>query len=284
MQSACGRVGQIASSERTPHGVVHECAACDVAGGLGQAASLTGKDAMTTESGQAAARPVGTLVDPLPSGRTPGRVPLVGAEVRLEPVDAGAHAESLFRLSHGRPEDAVLWTYLAYGPFADPAAFERWLEERARSQDPLFFAIVDLAGGEAAGMASYMNVVPANGSIEIGHIWFAPALQKSRAATEAIYLLARHAFEELRYRRLEWKCDALNAASIRAARRFGFTYEGTFRQHMVVKGRNRDTAWFALLDRDWPAQRAAFERWLAPENFDSDGRQRVALSALTSAR
>ena len=124
-------------------------------------------------------------------------------------------------------------------------------------------------------MASYLNIVPAIGSIEIGHIWFAPTLQKTRAATEAIYLLTRHAFEELGYRRLEWKCDALNEASMRAARRFGFTYEGTFRQHMIVKGRNRDTAWFALLDRDWPQHRAAFERWLAPENFDADGRQRV---------
>jgi RimJ/RimL family protein N-acetyltransferase len=227
---------------------------------------------------------VGTPVDPLPSGRRPERAPLAGGHARLEPVDAGAHGQSLYRRSHARPEDAVLWTYLAYGPFAEQGAFERWLGERARSEDPLFFAVVDLSGGEAAGMASYMNVVAANGTIEIGHIWFAPALQKSRAATEAIYLLARHAFEDLGYRRLEWKCDALNAASMRAARRFGFTYEGTFRQHMVVKGRNRDTAWFAMLDREWPAQRTAFERWLAPENFDVDGRQRVALSALTGAR
>jgi RimJ/RimL family protein N-acetyltransferase len=209
---------------------------------------------------------------------------LAGGEVRLEPVDAGAHAASLYRRSHGRPADAALWTYLAYGPFADQGAFAAWLDERAGSQDPLFFAIVDLASGEAAGMASYLNIAPANGAVEIGHIWFAPSLQKSRAASEAIYLLARHVFDELGYRRLEWKCDALNAPSIRAARRFGFSYEGTFRQHMVVKGRNRDTAWFALLDRDWPLRRAAFERWLAPENFDEGGRQRVALSALTSSR
>ena len=239
---------------------------------------------MAGHSGQAAVRPVGPPVEPLPSGRRPERAPLVGVHVRLEPVDARAHAESLFRLSHARPEDAVLWTYLAYGPFAGQDAFAAWLEERARSEDPLFLAIVERASGAAAGMASYMNIVPANGSIEIGHIWFAPSLQRSRAASEAIYLLARHVFEELGYRRLEWKCDALNAASIRAARRFGFSYEGTFRQHMIVKGRNRDTAWFALLDREWPLQRAAFERWLAPENFDPDGRQRVALSALISPR
>ena len=239
---------------------------------------------MATPPKHLAAAPVGPPVEPLPSGRGPERAPLAGVEVWLEPVEASAHAASLYRLSHAQPEDFALWTYLAYGPFADAAAFERWLAERARSRDPLFFAIVDAASGGAAGMASYLNIVPANGSIEIGHIWFAPPLQKTRGATEAIYLLARHAFDELGYRRLEWKCDALNAPSIRAARRFGFTYEGTFRQHMVVKGRNRDTAWFALLDRDWPAQRAAFERWLTPDNFDQEGRQRVALSSLTVAR
>ncbi len=229
-------------------------------------------------------KPVGPVIDPLPSGRAPARAPLRGAHARLEPLDAAAHAKSLYRLSHARPEDAALWTYLAYGPFPDPDAFARWLEERSRSSDPLFFAILDRASGEAAGMASYLNIVPANGCIEIGHIWFAPSLQRTRAASEAIFLMMRHALDDLGYRRLEWKCDALNAASRRAAIRFGFSYEGTFRQHMIVKGRNRDTAWFALIDRDWPAVRAAFERWLAPANFDPDGRQRVPLSALTAAR
>ncbi len=239
---------------------------------------------MATEPKLFPAAPVGPPVEPLPSGRAPERAALAGAHVRLEPVEVAAHGERLYRLSHARPEDAALWTYLAYGPFADQDAFERWLGERARSRDPLFFAVVDQATGEAAGMASYLNIVPANGCIEIGHIWFAPALQKTRAATEAIFLLARQVFDDLGYRRLEWKCDALNAASRRAAGRFGFSYEGTFRQHMIVKGRNRDTAWFALLDRDWPVVRAAFERWLAPANFDAAGRQRNALSALTATR
>jgi RimJ/RimL family protein N-acetyltransferase len=239
---------------------------------------------MTADAGEAALRAVGPPVEPRPSGRAPARTPLAGAQVRLEPVDARAHAESLYRRSHGRPRDAALWTYLAYGPFADQRAFAAWLEERARSRDPLFFAIVEQASGEAAGMASYLNIVPAHGCIEIGHIWFAPLLQRTRAATEAIFLLARHVFDDLGYRRLEWKCDALNAASMRAARRFGFAYEGTFRQHMVVKGRNRDTAWFAMLDREWPTIRAGFERWLAEDNFDGAGRQRVALGALTSNR
>jgi RimJ/RimL family protein N-acetyltransferase len=227
---------------------------------------------------------LGEPVDPLPPGRAPEREPLQGIQVRLEPVDVAAHAASLYALSHARSEDAALWTYLPYGPFAERAAFERWLAERARSEDPLFFAVIEAQSGRASGMTSYLNIVPANGSIEIGHIWFAPPLQKTRGATEAIFLMMRHVFDDLGYRRLEWKCNALNQASMRAARRFGFTYEGTFRQHMVVKGRNRDTAWFALLDREWPAVRAAFERWLDPANFDAAGRQRTSLSALMPDR
>jgi RimJ/RimL family protein N-acetyltransferase len=223
---------------------------------------------------------IGPIVEPLPSGRVPERRALHGGAVRLEPVGVAAHGASLYRLSHARPEDEALWTYLPYGPFPDQGAFETWLAERAGSEDPLFFAVVEHGSGAAAGMASYLNIVPANGCIEIGHIWFAPPLQRTRAATEAIFLMMRHAFDDLGYRRLEWKCNALNEASKRAARRFGFTYEGTFRQHMVLKGRNRDTAWFSLLDREWPAACAAFERWLAPANFDPAGRQRTSLSAL----
>jgi RimJ/RimL family protein N-acetyltransferase len=224
--------------------------------------------------------PVGDPVEPLPSGRGPERAPILGKYARLEPLDPKRHATSLFALSHARGQDAALWTYLAYGPFADQGAFEVWAGERARSCDPLFFAIVDEASGAASGMASYLNIVPANGTIEIGHIWLSPPLQKTRAATEAIFLMIRHAFEDLAYRRIEWKCDALNEASKRAALRFGFSYEGTFRQHMVVKGRNRDTGWFAMLDREWPAVREAFECWLSPENFDPAGRQRTSLAAL----
>jgi RimJ/RimL family protein N-acetyltransferase len=227
---------------------------------------------------------VGAAVDPLASRRAPERKPLPGEYTRLKPVEVAAHAASLYALSHTKAEDAALWTYLAYGPFADQGAFERWLAERARSEDPLFFAVIDRQSGRASGMASYLNIVPDMGCIEIGHIWFAPLLQKSRAATEAIFLMMRQVFDDLGYRRLEWKCNALNEASMRAARRFGFTYEGTFRQHMVVKGRNRDTAWFSLLDREWPAVRSAFERWLAPDNFDAAGRQRTSLSALMQSR
>jgi RimJ/RimL family protein N-acetyltransferase len=207
--------------------------------------------------------------------RTPERAPLQGETVRLEPVDPARHAADLFTPSEGAPS---LWDYLAYGPFENQAVFTDWLKERAASSDPLFYAIVDRTSGRAQGMASLMRIKPEHGVIEVGHIWFAPALQRTRQATEAIYLLARHVFDDLGYRRFEWKCDSLNAPSRRAAERFGFVFEGIFRQHMVVKGRNRDTAWFSITDGEWPARRAAFETWLSPENFDSDGRQRRSLA------
>jgi RimJ/RimL family protein N-acetyltransferase len=217
--------------------------------------------------------PVGVRVAWQPVA-APRREPLVGRTVRLEPVDPARHAGDLHALSAGTPR---LWTYLGYGPFADAVAFQQWLETCAPQQDPLFFAVVDAATGHASGMVSYLRIAPATGVIEIGDIWFAPALQKTRQATEAIFLLMRHAFDDLGYRRLEWKCDSLNAASRRAAARFGFTFEGVFRQHMIVKGRNRDTAWFAILDGEWSAIRAGFERWLDDANFDEAGLQRSPL-------
>ncbi len=223
-----------------------------------------------------------------PSGRPLEGTVLAGRYARLEPLDPARHAEQLYGSSHGpgpdgAPADGSLWTYMSYGPFSDAAAMRAWLEVVAASPDPLFFAVIDGATGRAGGMASYLRYDPANGVVEIGHIWFAPALQRSRAASEAIFLLQRHALEWLGVRRLEWKCDAQNAASRRAALRYGFAYEGIFRQHMVVKGRNRDTAWYALLDGEWPAVRENFARWLAPDNFDAAGRQKLALSALTGA-
>jgi RimJ/RimL family protein N-acetyltransferase len=216
--------------------------------------------------------PIGPALDwstaPLPQKRT-----LAGRYVRLEPVDASRHADDLFELSRASP---AIWVYLGYGPFADLASFRSWLGARAAESDPLFFTIVDAASGHASGMASFLRIIPGDGVIEIGHIWLVPAIQRSRQATEAIFLLMREAFA-LGYRRLEWKCNALNAPSRRAALRFGFTFEGIFRQHMIIKGRNRDTAWFAMMDHEWPATRAGFERWLAPENFDAAGCQRVRL-------
>ena len=213
---------------------------------------------------------------------TPGRNALDGTLVRLEVLDPERHAESLFTSSHGEGT-GQLWKHLPYGPFASQDEFTAWLGQRSASSDPLFFAVVDRESMRALGMASFLRIEPAHGVIEIGHIWFAPALQRTRHATEAIYLLAKHAFDDLGYRRLEWKCDSLNEPSRRAADRFGFTYEGVFRQHMVVKGRNRDTAWFAMTDGEWPLRRAAFEAWLAPENFDENGRQRKSLAAIRAS-
>jgi RimJ/RimL family protein N-acetyltransferase len=212
--------------------------------------------------------------------RRPERAPLAGETVRLEPVDPDRHAVDLFRSSKDAP---ALWDYLAYGPFPNQQVFADWLKERAASDDPLFYAVVDLESGTARGMASFMRFKPDSGVIEIGHIWFAPALQRTRQATEAIYLMAHHAFDDLGYRRLEWKCDALNQPSRRAAERFGFVFEGVFRQHMVIKDRNRDTAWFSIIDGEWPVLRAGFEAWLAPDNFDGEGRQRRSLGEIRVA-
>jgi RimJ/RimL family protein N-acetyltransferase len=206
----------------------------------------------------------------------PDRAALDGDSVRLEPLDPSQHGDDLFEETIGADSS---WDYLGYGPFAGRDDFVRWLEQRAPLDDPLTFAIVDRDSRRASGLASFMRIDRANGVIEIGHIWLSPRLQRTRQATEAIYLMSRHAFE-LGNRRLEWKCDALNAASRRAAERFGFVFEGIFRQHMVIKDRNRDTAWYSILDTEWPSRRAAFETWLSPDNFDSDGRQKHALAAL----
>ena len=216
-----------------------------------------------------------------PAGAPP-RTALNGDLVRLEVLDPDRHAETLFTASHAAGAER-LWEHLPYGPFGSQDEFTAWLKDRAASADPLFFAVVDGESMRALGMASYLRVVPEHGVIEIGHIWFAPAIQRTRQATEAIFLLARHALDDLGYRRLEWKCDSLNEPSRRAAERFGFTFEGVFRQHMVVKGRNRDTAWFSMTDGEWPVRRAALEAWLAPENFDGAGRQRRTLSDVREA-
>ena len=212
-----------------------------------------------------------------PARARPAREVLTGPRVRLEPVDPARHAADLHEASLGDPR---LWDHLPYGPFADVAALREHLARQAASEDPLFFAVVDAATGRAVGIVSYLRIEPAHGCIEIGHIWFGAPLQRTPAATETIYLLARHAFDDLGNRRFEWKCDAANVRSRRAAERFGFTFEGVFRQHQIVKGRNRDTAWYAMLDGEWPAIRAAFEAWLAPENFDASGAQRRSLEAL----
>jgi RimJ/RimL family protein N-acetyltransferase len=219
-------------------------------------------------------RTVGPIVERKPPGLLPDLRDLPGKWMRLEPI-AVAHAPSLYKNFAGRDES--IWTYLGYGPFVDYDAFERWLTERIVSRDPWFYCFVAAQSNEALGMGAFMRADAANGVIEIGHIWMTPGLQRTREATEAIYLMMKHCFDDLGVRRLEWKCDALNAPSRRAAKRFGFTFEGEFRQHFIVKGRNRDTAWFSIIDSEWPLIRQGFEAWLEPANFDAQGRQKATL-------
>jgi len=200
-----------------------------------------------------------------------------GRAVRLERLDPARHAAEVHA---GNMADDSIWDYMPQGPFATEGQWRAWAEGVAGKDDPWFYALRDLSTGLACGVASYLRIAPEAGSIEVGWITLAPALQRTAAATEAMALMMAWAFDA-GYRRYEWKCDALNAASRRAAERLGLSYEGVFRQATVVKGRNRDTAWFAAIDAEWPALRAAFADWLAPANFDAEGRQRVALSALT---
>ena len=209
----------------------------------------------------------------------PPHASLSGRFVTLEPLDAARHADDLWPALQGPDADPAQWQHMVYGPFASRANFDAWLAGCTRGSDPLFFAVREQASGRVLGQLALMRITPAHGCIEIGHVLFGRALQRTPGASEAVYLLARLVFE-LGYRRLEWKCDAENARSRRAAERLGFVAEGLFRQHMVVKGRNRDSAWYALLDGDWPRCRAAFERWLAADNFDAGGRQRQSLAAL----
>jgi RimJ/RimL family protein N-acetyltransferase len=221
---------------------------------------------------------LGALVNAAPA-RRPRRTTLDGRAVRVVPLDPSAHADALFDGTRG-PENERLWLYLFDGPFPTRVAFDSHLKQMGKSEDPLFFAILDQPSGEAVGYAAYMRIEPAHRVIEVGSILFTPRLQRTLGATEAMYLMARHVFEDLGYRRYEWKCNALNAPSRSAAERLGFTFEGIFRQHMIIKGRNRDTAWFSMLESEWPKRKVAFERWLDPSNFDANGRQKISLSAL----
>ncbi len=201
-----------------------------------------------------------------------------GRTVSLEPLSAASHTADLWQAVQGHDE---VWAYLADGPYAGEADLKRALMEKQAGAAALFFAILPRTSGRAEGYASYMRMDPAHGVIEVGNILLAPSLQRTIAATEATYLMARHIFEDLGYRRYEWKCNANNAPSRRAALRYGFKFEGIFRQHMIVKGQNRDTAWFSMLDSEWPARKAAFEAWLDPANFDATGKQRKSLVQLS---
>ena len=219
-------------------------------------------------------QPIGFPLADWQAAEFPPRLPLNGRYAQLEPLEASKHAEDLFE---AYSVDDKIWTYLPYGPFDSLAAFAQWLVPMTKQKDPIFFAILDAKSKKAIGVASYLRISPLDGVIEVGHINYSPFLQKTPAATEAMYLMMRYVFDTLAYRRYEWKCDALNTGSQAAARRLGFQYEGTFRQATIYKGRNRDTAWYSILDSEWPVLKASFEAWLEPENFDLDGNQKASL-------
>lgn len=223
-------------------------------------------------------QPIGFSLPGWQPPSVPDRQILQGQYCRLEPLDSDRHAAQLYA-AH-QVDDASHWTYLAYGPFENEQDYASWMRGICATNDPLFFAVLDLPEQRPLGVASYLRITPSSGSIEVGHIHYSHALRLSRAGTEAMYLLMRAAFQ-MGYRRYEWKCDALNEPSRRAAERLGFRYEGTFRQATVYKGRNRDTAWYAIIDKDWPRIETAFQTWLAPDNFDEQHCQRVRLSELT---
>ena len=230
------------------------------------------------KTGQTISQPVGFPVDPKPAPM-PGSAVLKGRFGQIERLDASRHAAGLWRILSG---DDSAWTYMFYGPFSGAGAFSDFLGKIAVLENQIYYAICD-RDGRPQGWASLMEIRPADRVIEVGSIVYGPGLRRTPLATEAQYLLARYVFETLGYRRYEWKCDALNARSRRAAERFGFSFEGIFRQHRIVKARNRDTAWFAMLDSEWPRVKAAFETWLDDRNFDAAGRQRRSLRDIRNA-
>lgn len=237
---------------------------------------VTEQPFVRTPSGEPVIRTPGALV--------PARTPLIGRHIRLELLNPERHATALYQASHGSDAARLVWDYLPAGPWSDAAAFTAWLRTQAALFDRVAFALCPTQTSVATGMASYLDIHPLDGVIEIGSIWFAPALQRTRAATEALLLLLTYAMDELGYRRMQWRCNALNAKSRSAARRLGFRFEGVFYNHMVVKGRNRDTAWYSILDEEWPELREIISTWLDDANFDADGAPRRSLAALTGQR
>lgn len=231
----------------------------------------------TNELGQPIGHPLGDWKAP----PRPPREPMLGRFCQIETIDPSRHAADLHAANRS-DELGRLWTYMSYGPFASFAAYETWMKHTCLGEDPMFHAIVDVKSGRALGVASYLRIDPGNGSIEVGHICYSPPLQRTPLATEAMFLMMQRAFA-LGYRRYEWKCDALNEPSRRAALRLGFTFEGVFRQATHYKGRNRDTAWYSIIDAEWPRLRSAYEAWLAPTSFDDQGRQRASLQSLMDA-
>jgi RimJ/RimL family protein N-acetyltransferase len=222
-------------------------------------------------------QPIGARLEDWTGAREPDRETIVGLRCRLEALDADLHAAAL-HAAYGENRDGRNWTYLPYGPFETEREYVDLVRGLLTLGEPCFFAIVDASSGAPVGVASYLRAFPAMGSIEVGHLSYSPALQQTPTSTEAMYLMMRRAFEDWGYRRYEWKCDSLNAPSCAAAQRLGFRFEGVFHNHVVAKNRNRDTAWFAITDDEWPGIRVAMESWLAPGNFDDSGAQRARLA------
>jgi RimJ/RimL family protein N-acetyltransferase len=226
-------------------------------------------------------QPVGFPIPEWQKRPPPPRTPMTGRFSTVVALDPARHAAQLFA-AYAEDVEGGMWTYLPRGPYASPDEYRNWAEAAARADDPLVHAIIDNATGEAVGTAALMRIDAESGVIEVGSITYSPRLQRRPAGTEAMYLMMRRVFDELGYRRYEWKCNSLNAPSRAAALRYGFRYEGLFRQAQVTRGRNRDTTWYSIIDSEWPALRAAFERWLDPANFDAEGRQRRGLASLRS--
>jgi RimJ/RimL family protein N-acetyltransferase len=227
-------------------------------------------------------QPVGFPVPEWKPRPLPPRTAMAGRFCTVAPLDPERHAAQLFA-AYADDVEGRMWTYLPRGPYASLDEYRNWAEPACRADDPLVHTIIDSASGEAVGTAALMRIDPESGVIEVGSITYSPRLQRRPAGTEAMYLLMRRVFDELGYRRYEWKCNSLNAPSRAAALRYGFQYEGLFRQAQITRGRNRDTTWFSIIDNEWPALRGAFERWLDPANFDAQGRQRHSLASLRSA-
>ncbi|WP_233833625.1 GNAT family N-acetyltransferase [Paraburkholderia sp. ZP32-5] len=228
-------------------------------------------------------QPIGIAVPGWHGARTPGREPLTGRYCRIEPVDVERHAADLFD-AYSSATDGRDWTYLAVGPFDSLSAYREHLTRMAASKDPLHYAVIDLATGKPVGTLALMRIDPANGVIEVGHVTYSPRLKRTRIATDAMFLLMSEVFDALGYRRFEWKCDSLNEPSRDAAARYGFTFEGIFRQAIVYRERNRDTAWFSILDGEWPALRECYTQWLDAGNFDAQGQQVAKLADLIARR
>jgi RimJ/RimL family protein N-acetyltransferase len=226
----------------------------------------------------------GAEVGRLPSALVPARTPLIGRHVTLEPLDAARHAGDLFEASHGSEAALGIWEYLPWGPWKSEAEYTNVLRQQTARHDQIYYAVRPAAGGKACGQTSFLDIQPEHGVIEIGSIWFGLTLRSTRSATESMYLMLRYAMDDLGYRRTQWRCNALNTASRAAARRLGFRFEGIFYNHMIFKGRNRDTAWYSILDDEWPEIREIMERWLAPSNFDQHGIANTSLTALMGER